>query len=73
MLKVYKHFLSLDFALKAGILNIPGNKLSPKGYNNDKAKLLKVFSNNIICVFLYTAQKAEIKYQKNINKTKLIM
>ena len=53
------------FAVSEGILNIPGNKLIAKGYNIEKKKLRRVSLNNIVCVLLYTAQKQEIKYQKN--------
>ena len=71
LLNLYKHFLSFFWALKAGILKHPGIKFNPKGYIIDNAKLNKVFSINIIWVFLYTAQKPEIKYQKNIINIKL--
>ena len=37
----------------------------------DKAKLTKVYFINMIWVFLYTAQKQEIKYQKNSINMKL--
>ena len=61
--------LSLFLALNAGILKIPGNKFKPKGYIIDNAKLNNVSFINIICVFIYTAQKQDIKYKKNnINK-----
>ena len=70
-LNVYKHFLSLFFALKAGILKIPGNKFNPNGYIIDNPKLIKVSFINIICVLLYTIQKHDIKYQKNNKKIRL--
>jgi hypothetical protein len=47
LLNLYKQFLSFLSALNAGILKIPGNKLSPNGYNIDKAKLNKVSLINI--------------------------
>ena len=59
------HSLSFFFALKDGILNIPGKRFKPNGYSIDKPKLINVSFINIICVFTYTAQKQEIKYQKN--------
>ena len=58
------HSLSWFLALKAGILNITGNKEYPNGYIIDIEKLIKVFFNNINWVFEYTAQNVEIKYQK---------
>ena len=51
--------------LKAGILNHPGIKFNPKGYNMLNPKLKKVSLNKAFCVLVYTAQKQEIKYQKN--------
>ena len=69
----YMHFLSLFFALNAGIRKNPGNKFNPKGYNIEILKLINVSFINIIWVFLYTAQKQEIKYQKNSIKIKLKM
>ena len=66
---LYKHLLSLLTDLNAGNLSIPGNKFKPKGYTIDNAKLTNVSIINILWVFLYTAQKQDIKYQKNaINK-----
>ena len=45
---LYKHSLSLFLALKAGILNMPGNKFNPKGYIIDNKKLYNVsLINNI--------------------------
>ena len=67
----YKHFLSLFLDFKAAILKIPGNKFNPNGYIIDITKLIKVSIINIICVFLYTPQKQEIKYQKKIISKKL--
>ena len=61
--------MSLD--LNAGSRNIPGNKFNPNGYTIDKIKLTKLSFINIIWVFLYTAQKQEIKYQKNSISMKL--
>ena len=72
-LVLYIHCLSFFFALKAGILNIPGNKFKPKGYIIDVAKLINVSLIKIIWVFVYTAQKQEIKYQKKAIKIKLII
>ena len=46
---------------------------NPSGYKSDKPKLLIVFSISIFWVFLYTAQNAEIKYQKNETKIKVIV
>ena len=71
LLNLYKHFLSFLGALKAGIRKNPGTKFSPRGYNIDNAKLIEVSSIRIIWVFLYTAQKHDIKYQKNDIKIKL--
>ena len=62
---LYKHLLSLLTDLNAGNLSIPGNKFKPKGYTIDNAKLTNVSIINILWVFLYTAQKQDIKYQKN--------
>ena len=70
-LRIYKYFLSLFFALNTGILKNPGIKFKPNGYIIDKVKLIMVSIINIIWVFLYTAQKQEIKYQKNNIKNKL--
>ena len=72
-LVLYIHCLSFFFALKAGILNIPGNKFKPNGYIIDVAKLINVSLIKIIWVFVYTAQKQEIKYQKKAIKIKLII
>ena len=47
-------------ALKEIILNIPGNKQKPKGYIQDKAKLIAVSSKTYNWVLLYTKQKQEI-------------
>ena len=67
LLILYKQILFLLFI--AGILKNPGIKLSPKGYIIDNPKLIKVSFNKMICVFLYTAQKHDMKYQRNnINK-----
>ena len=60
----YIHSLSLFFDLKAGILKIPGNRLKQNGYTIDKQKLIIVSFIKIICVFIYTMQKQEMKYQK---------
>ena len=70
---LYKHFLSFFRALKAVILNIPGIKFRPKGYIIDNAKLNKLSYIKINCVFLYTAQKQEIKYQKKSKSKSPIM
>ena len=51
-LRIYKYFLSLSFALNAGILKNPGSKFKPRGYIMDKEKLIKVSIINIIWVFL---------------------
>ena len=59
--------------LKEDILKIPGTKLYANGYIMESVKLKAVFSINAICVFLYTAQKPEIKYQKKKIKIKLII
>ena len=67
---LYIHFLF--FALRAGNLNMPGNKFNPNGYNIEVIKLIKVSFIKIFCVFVYTAQKQDIKYQKNDIKIKLI-
>jgi hypothetical protein len=45
---LYKHFLSLLGAVKAGIRNNPGSKFNPKGYNVANKKLIKESLNNII-------------------------
>ena len=58
--------------LKAGILNHPGIKFSPKGYSILNPKLIKVSLNKAFWVLVYTAQKQVIKYQKN-NKRILLM
>ena len=52
--------LFLSFVLNAGILNIPGIKNIPKGYNNDNKKL--IIESLIKCnwVFIYIPQKQEI-------------
>ena len=71
LLNLYNHFLSLLGALKAVIRKNPGTKFSPRGYIIDNTKLIEVSSIRIIWVFLYTAQKHEIKYQKNNIKIKL--
>ena len=56
-------------ALNAGILKHPGIRHKIKGYNIEERKLIKVSLIKIIWVFLYTAQKHDIKYQKkSINK-----
>ena len=60
---INKHFLLFFLSLIAWILNKPGISSIPNGYNIESKKLLKVFLINIICVFLYTQQKQEIKYQ----------
>ena len=52
--------------LKEGILKHPGIKDSINGYTNDDPKLVSVSFINIVWVFIYTPQKQEIKYQKNI-------
>ena len=62
-----------SFALKAGIRNIPGRKHKANGYSIESPKLIPVSFNKITCVFLYTAQKHEIKYQKNNCNIKLII
>ncbi len=59
--------MSFFEAFNAGILKIPGNKFNPNGYIMDIPKLIKVSVINRICVFLYTPQKQEIKYQKKNN------
>ena len=41
---------------------MPGNKFNPNGYSIDKQKLIKVSFINIFWVFIYTAQKQDIKY-----------
>ena len=38
LLKLYKHFRF--FLIKEGILNIPGTKKYPNGYNKEKLKLI---------------------------------
>ena len=62
----YINFLSLFTSLKAGILNIPGNKFIPKGYTIDIAKLINVSFIKIIWVLWYTAQKQVIKYFRKL-------
>ena len=52
--------------LKEGILKHPGIKDNINGYTNDDPKLVSVSFINIVWVFIYTPQKQEIKYQKNI-------
>ena len=39
-LSIYKYFLSLSFALNAGILKNQGSKFKPNGYIIDKMKLI---------------------------------
>ena len=51
------HFLSFDF--KAFILKGTGNKLNPKEYTTDNAKLVNTFLIKDFCEFLYTAPKAD--------------
>ena len=46
---------------------MPGSKHKPNGYIIEILKLIKESLINIICVFIYTAQKQEIKYQKKNN------
>ena len=73
MLIVYKNLLSFFKVLKAGILNIPGNKQMKNGVINDNAKFInKSFIINI-WVLWYTAQKHDKKYQKNRRNNKLII
>ena len=72
-LNLYKHSLSFETALSEGILNNPGNKLSPKGYINDNPKLPKVLLINIFWEFLYTAQNAAIQYQNKTKNIRLII
>ena len=75
LLNLYKHslfFLFFLMFLKEDILKIPGTKLYANGYIMESVKLKAVFSINANCVFLYTAQKPEIKYQKKKLKIKLI-
>ena len=72
-LNLYRPSLFLSFFLKEGILNIPGNKYIANGYTNEREKLIKVSLIKIIWVFTKTAQKHEIKYQKNIINKKLII
>ena len=67
---IFKRFF---LSFKESILKLDGNKYNPKGYIKSKRKLYKISSNRIICVFLYTAQKALIKYQKNTIIIKLII
>ena len=57
--------------LKEGILKHPGIKDNINGYTNDDPKLVSVSFINIVWVFIYTPQKQEIKYQKNIINKKL--
>ena len=52
------------------ILNPAGNIYKKKGYINPITKLETESVIKICWVFSYTAQKAEIKYQKNENKKK---
>ena len=67
---IYKHFLSLFFALSEQILKIPGIKYIPKGYN--KGVINPIIESFIkwICVFLYTPQKQVIKIQNEVRKEK---
>ena len=60
LLKLYIIFLSFWGALKAGILNKPGNKYIPRGYIIDNPKLIIVSFIRWIWVFLYIAQKEDI-------------
>ena len=53
------------------ILNPVGNKYKTKGYNNPIMKLEMESVINIRWVFSYTAQNADIKYQKNKNNEKV--
>ena len=54
LLNLYKHFLSFLFALKAGILKIPGNKFNPNGYNIDNPMdQLNYFPLNFQELFVY--------------------
>ena len=58
---LYIQILSLFSVLKEEILKIESIKFKPNGYAIDKAKLINISSIKIICVFVYTAQKQEIK------------
>ena len=49
------------------ILNPVGIKYIINGYNNPIMKLVIESVINILWVFLYTEQNADIKYQKNKN------
>ena len=57
-LNLYKHSLSFEAALSEGILNNPGNKLSPKGYINDNPKLHKVLLINLLSIKIRKKEKA---------------
>ena len=73
LLIIKSHLNFLFFNFKAVILKSPGINDSANGYTNDNPKLIPVSLINIIWVFLYTAQKHEIKYQQNNIKNKLII
>ena len=49
------------------ILNAVGAKYKANGYNNPIMKLVYESATNIPWVFAYTAQNADIVYQKNKN------
>ena len=66
LLNLYRHSLFLFFALKEGILNMPGNKLNPKGYIMDSKKLDRASLNNKYWVLIYIVQKQDKKYQKKV-------
>ena len=65
---LYRKNLSFFSDFKAGILKNPGIRLNPKGYNNDRKKLVRVSVNKCDCVLEYTLQKSVIQYQLNANK-----
>ena len=56
LLVINWHFI---LYLKDIILKMPGNKFNKKGYNILVKKLIKVSLRNGMCVWEYTAQKAD--------------
>ena len=55
------------------VLNIAGIIFKRKGYINEIEKLNRQFLRYISWVLLYTAQKAEIKYQQKLKYSKPII
>ena len=71
-LKVYKNLrFFFSFAFNDITLNAVGAKYKANGYTNPIIKLEIESVINILWVFSYTAQNAEIIYQKNKNNIKV--